>query len=372
MNKKVLITGGAGFIGSHLSDELLEKGYEVRVLDNLCEQVHGKNCKRPEFLNPEVELIVGDVRYPKKVKEALKGIDAVYHYAAMVGVGQSMYEIKEYTDVNNIGTAVLLEALSKNPVEKLVVASSMSIYGEGLYKDAEGNIKAGLDRKLEQLKKGDWEIYDAKGNVLTPYPTPETKTPSLSSIYALSKYDQERMCLLIGKAYNIPTVALRFFNVFGTRQSLSNPYTGVLAIFASRLLNDNPVLIFEDGNQMRDFVHVSDIEQASRLAMETPEAAGEVFNVGSGNAYTINEIAGKLSEILNKEYIAPEISGKYRVGDIRHCFADIAKTKAILGYEPKVSLEGGLVELAEWLEGQTAEDKVTEARNELAARGLTV
>ena len=179
------------------------------------------------------------------------------------------------------------------------------------------------------------------------------------------------MCLLIGKAYNIPTVALRFFNVFGTRQSLNNPYTGVLAIFASRLLNCNPVLIFEDGNQMRDFVHVSDIAQASRLAMEVG-ADGEVFNVGSGNAYTINEIAGKLSEILNKEYIAPEISGKYRVGDIRHCFADISKTKAILGYEPKVSLSEGLIELAEWLEGQTAEDKVTEARNELAARGLTV
>ena len=371
MSKKVLITGGAGFIGSHLSDELLEKGYEVRVLDNLCEQVHGKNCERPEFLNPEVELMIGDVRDPKSVKEALKGVDAVYHYAAMVGVGQSMYEIKEYTDVNNVGTAVLLEALSKNPVEKLVVASSMSIYGEGLYKDADGTIKAGVDRTLEQLKRGDWEMYDTKGNILTPYPTPETKTPSLSSIYALSKYDQERMCLLIGKAYNIPTVALRFFNVFGTRQSLNNPYTGVLAIFASRLLNDNPVLIFEDGNQMRDFVHVSDIAQASRLAMEVG-ADGEVFNVGSGNAYTINEIAGKLSEILNKEYISPEISGKYRVGDIRHCFADISKAKSILGYEPKVSLAGGLIELAEWLEGQTAEDKVTEARNELAARGLTV
>ena len=371
MKKKVLITGGAGFIGSHLADELLEKGYEVRVLDNLCEQVHGKNCERPEFLNADVELMIGDVRDPKKVKEALKGVDAVYHYAAMVGVGQSMYEIREYTDVNNIGTAVLLEALSKNPVEKLVVASSMSIYGEGLYKDADGHIKAGMDRKLEQLKRGDWETYDAKGNVLTPYATPETKTPSLSSVYALSKYDQERMCLMIGKAYNIPTVALRFFNVFGTRQSLNNPYTGVLAIFASRLLNDNPVLIFEDGNQMRDFVHVSDIAQASRLAMETG-AAGEVFNVGSGNAYTINEIAGKLSEILNKEYIAPEISGKYRVGDIRHCFADISKTSALLGYEPKVSLEMGLVELAEWLEGQTAEDKVSEARNELAVRGLTV
>ena len=352
MNKHVLITGGAGFIGSHLADELLEKGYRVRVLDNLSEQVHGQDIQRPEYLNEDVEFINGDVRDARKVKEALKGIDAVYHYAAMVGVGQSMYEIKEYTDVNNIGTAVLLEALSKSPVEKLVVASSMSIYGEGLYKDAAGNIKAGVERSLEQLRSGDWEMYDSKQNLLTPYPTPETKTPSLSSVYALSKYDQERLCLMIGKAYNIPTVALRFFNVYGTRQSLSNPYTGVLAIFASRLLNNNPVLIYEDGNQQRDFVSVLDIARASRLAMETPAAANEVFNIGSGNAYTIREIAGKLSDILNKEHLTPEICGKYRVGDIRHCFADISKAKQILGYEPRITLEQGLAELAEWLKGK--------------------
>ncbi len=290
----------------------------------------------------------------------------------MVGVGQSMYEIKNYTDVNNLGTAVLLEGLIKHPVEKLVVASSMSIYGEGLYKDSTGNIKAGVDRKLEQLKAGDWEMRDTAGNVLSPYPTPETKAPSLSSIYALSKYDQERMCLLIGKAYNIPTVALRFFNVYGTRQSLNNPYTGVLAIFASRFLNNNAPLIFEDGNQKRDFVSVLDIARASRLAMETPEAENDVFNIGSGNSYTIVEIAEKLSKILNKEYITSEITGKYRVGDIRHCFSDISKAKEILNYEPEVTLEAGLEELAEWLEGQTADDKVTEASNELAARGLTV
>lgn len=371
MNKKVLITGGAGFIGSHLADELLQKGYEVRVLDNLCEQVHGSSSSKPEYLNDDVEFIYGDVRNPDNVKEALKGIDAVYHYAAMVGVGQSMYEIKEYTDVNNLGTAVLLEALIKNPLEKLVVASSMSIYGEGLYKDAEGNIKPGEERPLNQLKNGDWEIYDNNGNALSPFPTPETKTPSLSSIYALSKYDQERMCILIGKAYKIPTTALRFFNVYGTRQSLSNPYTGVLAIFASRLLNDHRILIFEDGNQKRDFVHVSDIARASRLALES-SAGYEVFNIGSGNAYTINEIAGKLSNILNKQDIAHEISGKYRVGDIRHCFSDISKAQKMLGYQPKVTLDQGLIELADWLEGQTADDKVTEARNELSKRGLTV
>lgn len=372
MNKKILITGGAGFIGSHLSDELLENGYNVVVLDNLSEQVHGKNCKRPDYLHRDVELIVGDVRDPQKVKQALKGVDAVYHYAAMVGVGQSMYEIKEYTDVNNMGTAVLLEALAKQPVEKLVVASSMSIYGEGLYKDAEGNIQTGLERKLEQLKRGEWEVYNELGTILEPYPTPETKAPCLSSVYALSKYDQERLCLMIGKAYNIPTVALRFFNVYGTRQALSNPYTGVLAIFASRLLNDNAPLIFEDGKQKRDFVSVHDIARASRLALETPEAENEVFNIGSGQSYTVVEIAEKMARVLNKEHIAAEINGKYRVGDIRHCFSDISKAKAVLGYEPAVTLEDGLTELAEWLEGQTAEDRVSEASRELAARGLTV
>lgn len=367
-----MITGGAGFIGSHLADELLDKGYKVVVLDNLSEQVHGKHCKRPAYLNPEVELIVGDVRDPLKVRQALAGVDAVYHYAAMVGVGQSMYEIKEYTEVNNIGTTVLLEELIKNPVEKLVVASSMSIYGEGLYKDAEGKIQAAVERSLDQLKKGQWETYDANGNLLEPYPTPETKTPCLSSVYALSKYDQERLCLMIGKAYNIPTVALRFFNVYGTRQALSNPYTGVLAIFASRFLNENAPLIFEDGQQKRDFVSVLDIAKASRLAMETPEAENDVFNIGSGQSYTIAEIAEKLARILRKEHITAEITGKYRVGDIRHCFSDISKAKAILGYEPEMTLEDGLFELAEWLEGQTAEDKVNEMSRELAARGLTV
>jgi dTDP-L-rhamnose 4-epimerase len=372
MRKKILITGGAGFIGSHLADELLDNGYDVVVLDNLSEQVHGKNCERPDYLHPDVELIVGDVRDPVKVRQALKGVDAVFHYAAMVGVGQSMYEIREYTDVNNIGTAVLLEELIKNPVEKLVVASSMSIYGEGLYRDADGAIQAAAERNLEQLKKGEWEVYDRNGNRLEPFPTPETKTPSLSSVYALSKYDQERLCLMVGKAYNIPTVALRFFNVYGTRQALSNPYTGVLAIFASRLLNDNAPLIFEDGQQKRDFVSVLDIARASRLALETPEAVNEVFNIGSGNSYAISEIAEKLARILRKEHITAEVTGKYRVGDIRHCFSDISKAKAILGYEPEVTLEDGLFELAEWLEGQTAEDKVNEASKELAARGLTV
>ena len=370
--KKVLITGGAGFIGSHLADELIRNNYEVRILDNLTEQVHGENPSRPEYLNEKAELIVGDVRDPYIVQEAMKDIDAVYHFAASVGVGQSMYEIKAYTDVNNIGTAVLLEALIENPVKKLVVASSMSIYGEGLYKDNEGRLTSEAGRSAEQMKSADWEVYNEKAEKLTPVPTPETKIPDLASIYALSKYDQEKLCLITGRAYNIPTTALRFFNVYGTRQALSNPYTGVLAIFASRLLNDNPPLIYEDGNQMRDFVSVYDIARACRLAMEVPEADNEVFNIGSGNSYTIKEIADKLSKQLNKEHLEPIITGKYRVGDIRHCYADISKAKKILGFTPEVQFEDGMKELAEWLKGQVAYDMVDKASTELSARGLTI
>lgn len=372
MKKKILITGGAGFIGSHLADELLNFGYDVRALDNMSEQVHGEDCKRPAYLNPAVELIVGDVRDKEIVTEALQGVHAVFHFAAMVGVGQSMYEIKEYTDVNNIGTTVLLEALIENPVEKLIVASSMSIYGEGLYQNGTGQKVTVSERPLEQLKTGKWEIMDADGQELTPVPTPESKIPTLSSVYALSKYDQERLCLMVGRAYNIPTVAMRFFNVYGTRQALSNPYTGVLAIFASRFLNDNAPMIFEDGEQQRDFVHVLDVALACRLALETPEADGQVFNVGSGNNYTITEIAERLARVMGKENLAPQITGKYRVGDIRHCYADMSLAKKVLGFYPQVDFNNGLQELAEWLEGQIAYDRVNEASAELAARGLTV
>ena len=372
MQKKVLITGGAGFIGSHLADELLNKGYEVRALDNLSEQVHGPNAKRPEYLNPQVELQIGDVRDRNAIDKALKGVDAVFHLAAMVGVGQSMYQIKDYTDVNNVGTAVLLEALIENPVAKLVTASSMSIYGEGLYLDSSGKKRMECDRNLSDLKSGKWEMYDQDGKELEPVPTPETKKPNLSSVYALSKYDQERLSLITGKAYNIPVTALRFFNVYGTRQALSNPYTGVLAIFASRLLNDNPPMIFEDGNQKRDFIHVKDVARACRLAMETPEADGKVLNVGSGNKYTIREIADKLGGVMGKENLQAEVTGKYRVGDIRHCFADPTKIKEVLGFEPEVKFEDGLFELAEWLKTQIATDNLSKASSELSSRGLTV
>ncbi|HEX3817396.1 MAG TPA: SDR family NAD(P)-dependent oxidoreductase [Chthoniobacterales bacterium] len=372
MAKKALITGGAGFVGSHLADELLEQGYSVRALDNLSEQVHGPNAERPDYLDPDVELIEGDVRDRNAVERALRGVDAVFHLAACVGVGQSMYQIAEYTDCNGGGTAVLLEALMDRPVERVVVASSMSIYGEGLYRDGVGRIVSPDERRIAQLKVRDWEVRDETGDALTPVPTNETKCPALPSVYAISKYHQERLCMNVCPAYGMEAVGLRFFNIYGTRQALSNPYTGVLAIFASRYLNNKPPLINEDGRQRRDFVSVHDIARACRLAMETPAAAGEVFNVGSGRSHSILEIAQEMAQVLDQEELEPKITGKYRVGDIRNCFADISKARHLLGYEPQVTLEDGLENLAEWLEGQIPVDGVDAAQKELEARGLAV
>jgi dTDP-L-rhamnose 4-epimerase len=370
--KTILLIGGAGFIGSHLADELLRAGYSVRVLDCLSAQVHGPKRRRPDYLDPEVELIEGDVRDETALRRSLKGVDAVFHLAAMVGVGQSMYEVAKYVSVNEEGTATLLQALIENPVERLVVASSMSLYGEGLYRASSGQLVPGYDRTLERLKSREWELPGPDGEALVPVATPETKSPALASVYALTKYSQERMCLIVGNAYHIPTVALRFFNVYGTRQALSNPYTGVMAIFASRLLNNNPPMIFEDGRQRRDFVSVHDVARACRLALETKGAAGDVFNVGSGRNYSVCELAQRISEVMAKSRIEPQISGKYRLGDVRHCFADISKARTVLGYQPRVSLKDGLGELVEWLEGQIAEDRVDQASAELSARGLTV
>jgi dTDP-L-rhamnose 4-epimerase len=372
MRKRILITGGAGFIGSHLADELLEHEYQVRVLDVLFPQIHGTRSRRPDYLHPEVEFIRGDIRKTDTLRRALYDVQAVVHLAATVGVGQSMYELEKYLSVNTLGTAVLLEALIEAPVEKLVVASSMSIYGEGLYAAADGSRHLPAERSLAQLRAGIWELHDSYGASLTPLPTPESKPPALASIYALSKYDQERMCLMIGRAYNIPTVALRFFNVFGPRQALSNPYTGVLAIFASRYLNDQPPIIFEDGLQQRDFVSVYDVVQACRLALEVPAADGQVFNVGSGRAASIREVAALVARMLNKTHLEPNITGKYRVGDIRHCFADITQAQTVLGYTPRVTLAEGVEDMIDWLAGQIANDRSDMASAELVERGLVV
>ncbi|WP_295552270.1 NAD(P)-dependent oxidoreductase [uncultured Pseudacidovorax sp.] len=372
MPKNVLITGGAGFIGSHLADELLARGHHVRALDNLTPQVHGEGGRRPEYLDAAVELMVGDVTDPQAVRSALQGIDTVFHFAAAVGVGQSMYEVAHYTRTNNLGTAVLLEALIEKPVEQLIVASSMSLYGEGLYRDADGQVRDMGERPLAQLRAGQWEWQDERGRALVPAPTPESKAPALASVYALSKYDQERLCLMTGRAYGIKTVALRFFNAYGPRQALSNPYTGVLAIFAARLLNGNAPQIFEDGLQQRDFVSVYDIARGCRLAMDSDAAAGDVFNLGSGEPYTVREVAERVARAVGREDTVPEITGKYRTGDIRHCYADIGKAQRVLGYAPQINLSGGLTELAAWLEGQAAIDRVSQASAELARRGLAL
>ena len=371
MSKTVLITGGAGFVGSFVADELLRAGYHVRALDFLDPQVH-PDAQRPPYLDSHVELLHGDIRDGQSVRRALHGVDGVFHLAALVGVGQSMYQIERYTSVNNLGTATLLEALIEHPVERLVVASSMSIYGEGLGCTASGELVAGEERTLAQLQARDWEVRDANGELLTPVATPETKTPALASVYALSKYDQERLCLLTGRAYGFDAVALRFFNIYGPRQALSNPYTGVLAIFAARLLNNRAPLINEDGLQKRDFVHVRDVARACRLALETPGVANDVFNVGSGQSRSVLDVACELGRALDKTDIEPEIVGKYRVGDIRHCFADIRKAREVLKFEPQIAFDEGLDELAEWLEGQVAIDHAESAGAELSSRGLTV
>ena len=364
MGERILVTGGAGFIGSHLGDELLRAGYAVRALDSLVEQVHGES-QRPEYLTDEIELIAGDVRNPEVVRGALEGIDSVVHLAARVGVAQSMYEPAEYAAANTAGTGVLLEALLEHPVRKLVVASSMSVYGEGAYEPAHA-----IGRSREQLERGEWEPRGPNGEELEPLPTPESKEPSLASIYALTKYDQERMCLLYGSAYDVPTVALRFFNTYGSRQALSNPYTGALAIFAARLLNGRPPLVYEDGAQLRDFVNVADVARACRLALERDGADGLPVNVGSGRGTTILEVAQRLARVLDKP-IEPELPGSFRAGDIRHCFADVTRAREALGFEAEVELETGMTELGAWLEGQAATDRSDEAAAELDRRGLT-
>jgi dTDP-L-rhamnose 4-epimerase len=360
----VLITGGAGFIGSHVADELLRHGYSVRVLDSLVPQVHGESGTRPRYLDPRIDMVVGDIRDREALCVALDDCDAVLHCAAAVGVGQSMYELAHYTAVNNLGTARMLERLIEKPVKKLVVASSMSVYGEGQYVGPDGRHYDRVERSLEQLKEGEWDpiVADpATGSRvrLEPVATAEDKPPALASIYALSKYDQERMALIAGRAYEIPTVALRLFNTYGPRQALTNPYTGVLAIFAARLLQDEAPTVYEDGLQRRDFVSVRDVARACRQALESDAADGEVLNIGSGVSHTVREVAERLARALGKSGIEPDTSGRYRVGDVRHCWADISRARAVLGYEPEVTLDDGLAELAEWLKrGARQEDAV--------------
>lgn len=369
--KKILITGGAGFVGSHLADALLAKGHKVRIFDNLTPQVHGGSV--PSYLPIDIEVVQGDMRDPKAVRRAVADVEVIFHLAAAVGVGQSMYQIADYMACNIQGTANLLQALldAETHVEKLVVASSMSIYGEGQYLCANCGDVAPRQRPSEQLLRKSWEVLCPKCDAeLTPLSTTEAKPLQCTSVYALSKKDQEELCLLFGRTYGLPVVALRYFNIYGTRQALSNPYTGVAAIFASRLLNGRAPLVFEDGRQMRDFVSVHDVVAANLRAMESEQANGLALNIGSGMPISIREVATTLGAALNVN-IPCEITGKYRAGDIRHCFGDISRARELLGYEPKVSFESGIAELAQWLLEQTAEDKAEDMVAELQTFGLT-
>jgi dTDP-L-rhamnose 4-epimerase len=370
----VLVTGGAGFIGSHLVDRLLDSGRQVRVLDAVEPQVHGGSAG---YRHPEAQYVDGSVLDRELVSSALEGVDAVVHLAAQVGVGQSMYDLTRYVRDNCLGTAILLEELARkrDSISSLVVASSMSIYGEGQYAcDACGTADPEVLRTAEALQERRWEPVCAScGAEVRAIPTAERKRLRSDSIYATTKRDQEDLCLVFGKAYGLTTTALRFFNVYGPRQSLSNPYTGVAAIFSSRLLNGRPPLIFEDGRQSRDFIHVSDIVHAIELSLGNERADGLALNVGTGRSITVREVAETLAAALGTG-VEPEIVGKFRQGDIRHCFADIAAAREALVYEPRVSFEDGMRELAAWIaeEAPPAEDRVQHSTAELEERGLVI
>jgi dTDP-L-rhamnose 4-epimerase len=371
MTETILVTGGCGFIGSHLVDRLVADGHRVRVLDSLDPQIHGTEASLAR--NPGAEYLRGDIADEELLGRALEGAEAVVHLAASVGVGQSMYEIRGYVRANSLGTAALLDVAvnrHRGKLRKLLVASSMSVYGEGAYDCARCG-RAPAIRRPERLRTGAWEPECARCCAeLTPAPTPESHEPRPSSVYALTKLDQERLCLIVGEAYGIPTVALRLFNVYGPGQALSNPYTGVVAIFSSRIRAGRPPMVYEDGNQLRDFVSVHDVVRAIRLALASDAADGRVLNVASGRTVSVAGLARVLLRLYGREgELEPEVSGRFRQGDIRHCFADISAVRG-LGYEPRVGLEEGLGELAEWAAEQEVDDRFDVALGELAEKGL--
>lgn len=366
---KIVVTGGAGFIGSHLVDSLVRRGDQVRVVDNLQPQVH--RGRKPSHLNPQAEYLFEDILDPVVLEKALPGIEAVVHLAALVGVGQSMYEIARYVRGNCLGTAQLLETISrgKRPIRRLVVASSMSIYGEGLYQCGQHGRFSPPTRPLDQLVRHVWEIpCPTCGKEMAPLPTPEEKPLQPTSVYATSKRDQEELCLSVGQAYDIPAVALRFFNVYGPRQSLDNPYTGACAIFSARLKHGKPPVLYEDGRQTRDFVHISDIVQGLLIALDHPKAAGKSLNVGTGRTVSLRQLADALAHAYGLS-LPPIIAGRYRAGDIRHCFADISALSTF-GFRPKMPLEEGLQDLVRWGKTAEAEDLFDVAERELLERRL--
>ncbi|HEY2475432.1 MAG TPA: NAD-dependent epimerase/dehydratase family protein [Candidatus Cybelea sp.] len=378
MSKRVLVTGGAGFIGSHVVDRLLASGHEVVVLDSLVPQVHADQERDadgwPLYLDRRAERIKGSTLDERLFEESLAGITHLVHLAASVGVGQSMTNIVDYSRNNVMTAAVVLEALSRRPhrVERIVVASSMSIYGEGAYRvPSTGATVAPPLRDYAQLSARKWEL-EVGGEELIPIATTEEKPLAPASIYAINKRDHEEMFIAVGRALQIPTVALRLFNAYGSRQALSNPYTGVAAIFISRLLNDRAPLVFEDGRQQRDFVHVGDVADAFHAVLESDRPVWDVFNVGSGAPITIASMAAMLSRMLDKP-IEPEFLGRYRVGDIRHCFPDISKIERSFGFRPTRSLSDGMAELISWVAAaKRPVDRGETSLGELAQQKLLV
>lgn len=368
--KNILVTGGAGFIGSFLVDALIEQGYTVRVFDNLEEQVH--QGKIPEYLNKKAEFIKGDIRDYSTLQKALHGIDVVFHLAARVGVGQANYQIKEYTDVNVGGMANLLDILvnSKTKIKKILMTASMTSYGEGEYNcKTHGNVKPSV-RSEEQFAKQDWDLHcPVCKKTVTPIPTRETASVDNKSIYALTKNVQEEMMHFVGKTYGIPTVSLRCFNVYGPRQSLSNPYTGVTAIFISRLKHKQRPVVYEDGLQTRDFVSVHDVVDALIKSMKSDKMNYQKINLGSGTPWSIKKIAELLATLLHVS-IKPEITGSFRKGDIRHCYADVSFAKDVLEWYPRVSFKDGLEELILWSEKTQSEDLFAKAEQELKEKKL--
>jgi dTDP-L-rhamnose 4-epimerase len=374
MGERVLITGGAGFVGSHLADALASAGHELTLFDNLEPQVHGERSFRPAYLDPNHRLECGDIRNPDAVAPLVREADVVVHLAAMVGVGQSMYQVRRYVDVNALGMATLLEALVANRgrVRKLLVASSMSIYGEGAYLCHRCGPVFPRLRRTQQLAVASWEVgCPTCGSEVQALPTNEDKPLYPTSIYAITKRDHEEMALAFGQAYDVPSVALRFFNIYGSRQALTNPYTGVAAIFSGRMLMGQPPVIYEDGRQTRDFVHVSDIVQALCLAMDRTGADHQVVNVGTGQPTSILQVGELLARELGWTG-GFEIRQKFRAGDIRHCFADITRIRALLGYEPKHRFEDGMPELVEWVAQQqgTVVPQAGEVDRQLETHGL--
>jgi dTDP-L-rhamnose 4-epimerase len=371
----ILVTGGAGYIGSHLVDALVAREYHVTVLDNLEPQVH-RSGKWPSYANPEAKYVKGDVRDRAVFEPLVLASQAVVHFGAAVSIGQSMYQIDRYVDVNTRGTALLLDILvnTKHKVEKVIVASSIGVYGEGAYECSTHGAVAPTIRPEQQLAARDWEQH-------CPYchhhvrsiPTSEDKALYRDNIYSMTKYHQEEMVLLIGKTYGIPSVAPRFFNVYGPRQSLSNPYAGVAAIWLSRLMNGKQPIVFEDGGQLRDFVSIHDVVDCLLLMLENPGADYLPVNIGSGQTVTILEIATLLGRVLGSP-IEPQITQAGRKFDIRHNTADISRARDTLGFAPKVTLEQGFAELIEWAKTtpDVAVDFFDKALQELRDKGLLV